>query len=43
MNLLDNAVKYSGDDAKISVRCWHHTNGKARLEVTDNGIGLEPK
>ena len=43
MNLLDNAVKYSGDDAKISVRCWLHINGKARLEVTDNGIGLEPK
>jgi len=43
MNLLDNAVKYSGDDAKISVRCWLHVNGKARLEVTDNGIGLEPK
>ncbi len=39
VNLLDNAIKYTpeGGSIHVSVRA---TNGKALLEVADNGIGI---
>lgn len=39
MNLLDNAVFYSGDSKVISVRLYTH-EGYAVLEVVDHGIGV---
>ena len=39
-NLLDNAVKYSGDDPKISVRVKKSRGGKAEIYIRDHGIGL---
>ena len=37
-NLIDNAIKYSGESVRISVKCSH--NG---ISVTDNGIGIPAK
>jgi signal transduction histidine kinase len=39
MNLLDNAVKYSGAEREIGVRL-DHGEGFIRLTVTDQGIGI---
>ncbi|HEX6127124.1 MAG TPA: HAMP domain-containing sensor histidine kinase [Pyrinomonadaceae bacterium] len=41
INLLDNAVKYSGDDRKISVRAKTTTlKNKIDIFIRDNGIGI---
>lgn len=43
INLLDNAVKYSGDDPKISVRLKNSSlTNKAEIYVKDNGNGIAP-
>lgn len=39
MNLLDNAVKYSGESKKIRVRL-DEGDGTIRISVTDYGIGI---
>ncbi len=41
-NLLDNAVKYSDETPKISVRLKNSSDKKAQIFIKDNGIGLEP-
>ena len=41
-NLLDNAVKYSSDEPRISVRVKKSSERKVQIFVKDNGIGLEP-
>jgi two-component system sensor histidine kinase TctE len=38
-NLIDNAIRYTPRDGIITVRCGE-TNGKAFLEVEDNGPGI---
>lgn len=38
-NLLDNAVKYSGDSRKISVRAWPDESN-VFIEVEDEGVGI---
>ncbi len=40
-NLLDNAVKYSGDDAHVAVS-WRQDGSRVALSVRDSGIGIEP-
>jgi signal transduction histidine kinase len=40
-NLLDNAVKYSDETPKISVRIKNSSDKKAQIFIKDNGIGLE--
>ncbi len=42
LNLLDNALKYSGDKPEISVTVTD-TNGHLNLEVKDQGIGIPAK
>ena len=37
-NLIDNAIKYSGDSVAINIRIKND-----RLEVADNGIGIPSK
>ena len=39
-NLLDNAVKYSGGEPKISVRLKSSGAAKAEIYIRDNGIGI---
>jgi signal transduction histidine kinase len=41
-NLFDNAVKYSDDPPKISVRLKKTGDRKVQIFIKDNGIGLEP-
>ncbi|HEY2865843.1 MAG TPA: HAMP domain-containing sensor histidine kinase [Pyrinomonadaceae bacterium] len=41
-NLLDNAVKYSGVEPKISVRIKPSPLGRADVFIKDNGIGIAP-
>lgn len=38
-NLLDNAVKYTGDEKKIALRA-REASGRVFISVTDNGLGL---
>lgn len=43
VNLLDNAVKYSGEEVKVSVRVKSQTIGnKIDIVVRDGGIGIPP-
>lgn len=39
-NLLNNAINYCGDDKTVILRLKKQ-NGKARIEVTDHGRGIE--
>jgi len=39
-NLLDNAVKYSGDEPRISVRIKASALGRAEVFIKDNGMGI---
>ena len=41
-NLFQNAVKYAGSDALVSVR-YGETDGKFTISVSDNGKGMDPK
>jgi signal transduction histidine kinase len=38
-NLLDNAVKYTQDSGRITIRCWASEN-TVQVTVKDNGIGI---
>ena len=40
-NLLENALKYSEGEPKISIRLKIARSGKAEIYVRDNGIGLQ--
>jgi PAS domain S-box-containing protein len=40
-NLVDNALKYSGDGSPIDVRV-RETEAGAQIEVIDQGVGLDP-
>jgi signal transduction histidine kinase len=43
INLLDNAVKYSGEEPKISVRLKNSVlNNKAEIFIKDKGMGIAP-
>ncbi|MEZ5016290.1 MAG: HAMP domain-containing sensor histidine kinase [Flavipsychrobacter sp.] len=39
-NLIDNAIKYSSDNPKISIATFN-TNGNLVIQVSDNGIGMK--
>lgn len=41
-NLLKNAIKFTPEDGWITVRCQRDDNGGSLVEVSDNGIGIEP-
>jgi signal transduction histidine kinase len=40
-NLLDNAVKYSGDPVDIEITCYQQS-GQVCIAMKDNGIGIAP-
>jgi two-component system, OmpR family, sensor histidine kinase SenX3 len=39
-NLLDNAIKYSGPQVKVSVELEHTETSQATLRVRDQGVGI---
>ena len=41
-NLLDNAVKYSGDRVDVSVEVAALGDGRAAVRVSDRGVGIPP-
>lgn len=41
-NLINNAINYTGDDKKVTVR-QQTSDGKVRISVTDTGAGIEPE
>ena len=41
-NLLDNAVKYTGEGGQVDVRLAS-ADGMMQLEVADNGVGISPE
>jgi two-component system clock-associated histidine kinase SasA len=40
VNLLDNAIKYTPVDGKISVSILHRTTQKVQITICDNGPGI---
>lgn len=40
-NLLDNAIKYSSDEIKVSVRLRNLSDTEVQISIRDSGIGLE--
>jgi signal transduction histidine kinase len=42
INLLSNAVKFSPDKKEVTVRLFNE-NGRAIIQVSDKGIGIDPK
>ena len=41
-NLVDNAIKYSGPEPRVSVELEHIDTEQATLRVRDNGVGISP-
>ncbi len=39
-NLIDNAIKYSGDSVKIGIIARKNKDGEVEITVSDNGIGI---
>ncbi len=40
-NVLANAEKFSPDEARIEIRVGKPRDGRLRVSVTDNGVGLK--
>lgn len=41
-NLIDNAIKYSGDSVAIDI-CCHSSDNQLFIEVSDNGFGISER
>ncbi|MDE6011588.1 MAG: HAMP domain-containing histidine kinase [Prevotella sp.] len=39
-NMLDNAVKYSHDNADVTITCATAHDGTSKISITDRGIGI---
>ena len=42
-NLLHNACKFTPENGTISVRSYNPSPGRIAIEISDNGIGIEPQ
>ncbi len=42
-NLVDNAIKYSAQNGKVLIQVSEIQNNRIKVEVIDNGIGIDPK
>lgn len=43
LNLLNNALRYGGEDKYIRVEVWRREDGGVALSVQDRGRGIEPR
>jgi len=43
INLVDNAIKYSRDTKRLTIVASSNVDGRARVAVTDRGIGVAPR
>ena len=41
-NLVDNAMKYSGQKRTLTLNAMQNGSKKVRIEVTDSGLGIPP-
>jgi signal transduction histidine kinase len=39
-NLIDNAIKFSHENSKVTVRVYKSADQKATVEISDNGVGI---
>ena len=42
-NLIDNAIKYTPKQGKISLSVLHRTNQKVQVSICDTGLGIPPE
>jgi len=42
-NILRNACKFTGDNGAISIRSYNSSPSSITVEMTDNGVGIEPE
>lgn len=42
-NLIDNALKYSGDQVNIHIMCTEPDAQHVQIKIEDNGLGISPK
>lgn len=42
-NMLKNAIKFTPVGGQITVRATNPVSGRIRIEVSDNGVGIEPE
>lgn len=42
-NLIDNSLKYSGEEAEIDITCTAPNDKHARITIKDNGQGIPPR
>ena len=42
LNIVGNAVKFTNDDGKITLRAFSMDDGSVTVEVEDDGIGMSP-
>ena len=43
VNLVDNAIKYTEPEGRVTVKAKRSTEGKAAITVQDSGVGIEQK
>jgi CheY-like chemotaxis protein len=42
-NLINNAIKFTPDEGRVTIRSYNTPEGKLAVEVRDTGIGIEPE
>jgi CheY-like chemotaxis protein len=42
-NLINNAVKFTPKNGRISISTSNNSNGQLRVEIADSGLGIEPE
>ncbi len=43
VNVLSNALRFTPDGGKITLKSWYRENSGLVIQVVDTGIGMEPK
>ncbi len=43
VNILDNAIKFTGARGKVTLRAWCQTDGGYVFQIIDTGIGIAPE